>query len=264
MKGLLEVNEDITLIKLLKAMIDNGVDLVSVMQNNKSLGIVSFENILLYMLESGERLNDILNRHARDFTTPPRYILNHEVDHDELRRVILSMESYEPLFVVENDHLVAVITLGDMLSSLSFVKPLLCEAVTRSRKLGTLVAPNTTIKGCVKRMIRDNSKQAVVHRKGRVLGLINQFDIMNCLISSNTLDHIRLGIDDYFFHATCSTIMRRNFEYLLAGNYERAYQMLLNKEHLVVLDSHSSKRLVKFISVNSAFILLKEALKRHF
>jgi len=263
MSELPKVNEETILLKLLRVMINNKTNLVLVTREDKGLGMLSLEDVFLYMIESGRRLIDILNMCAGDLMSFPKYVLNFEADHDELRRVILKMEAYEPILVVKNGSFVAAVTLKDMLLSLSFIKPLLHRAIVRSRRLGTLVAPNTSLKGCISKMIEDKSKHAVVHRKGRVLGLISYLNIVNCLVSSDTLEHIRLGVDGYFFYTTCSTVMERNFKYLIVGDYSNAYQILADNEYLIVLDDDRSRRLVKFISSNSAFILLREALKRH-
>ena len=259
-----EVERDTTLIELLEVMTRKETDLALVTQRGDHLGVVSLENILLHMLEFRRRLSDILNEGVGSFTTPPKYVLSHEADHDELRQIILEMEAYEPIFIIKDERPIAVMTLSNMLSSLSFIKPLFCEIIAYSRSLGTLVAPNTSIKGCIKRMVEDNSKHAIVHRKGKVLGLINYLDIVNCLTSKDTLGYIKAGVDDYFFYTTCSTVMKRNFEYLVIGDYDKAYQMLVSNEYLIVLDSHRGKRLIKFMSVGNAFVLLQETLKRHF
>ena len=257
---LLELDASETLASLLARVAETKSYVALVTSSGGCVGTVSLRGALSFLLKYSSSLSEALAERVESLAEEPRYVLSADAGLDDLRRLILRMRGYEPVVVLRGDRPVATITLGDMLTSLSFVRSSISAAVSRARSLGPLVAPNTTLKGCLARMLEEGARHAAVHRKGKVLGVVGFLDIVGCLMSRSTLRHVELGVDGYFFYVTCSTIMRRRFNFVVRGEYESAYDLLRRDEYLVVVDD--GRRLVKFLSDAEAFALLQRVLRR--
>ena len=261
------VDIDSSLYQVIKIMTLKRSLAIGVKKNDRNLmKVLTIRDVLKYLIRPRESLNKLLSKDVSFFIKRPRYYTTHSAELITLINLIRDMKYYRLIFVIHEKRKfpIGFLRINELIKLFNYLRSSWYNILSEERYVikEPIISSNTTMKGCIRRLLESNSTIAIVHRKGKVLGVVDVFNILNCLISEDTSKYIARGNDDYFYYTTCSTVMSKDFDFLSeSDDIEDMYDFLENYGYLLVLKNSKSKVLSKFISNGSAFSILKRLLK---
>ncbi len=252
---------DTPLLNAINLMIEKQTFVIGVKRGKRiTKKVLTIRDILKELSRRRTSLWTILNESISKLAKNPRYVIRKLTTH-EIGNLIKSMRSYRPIFILREGYPYGFLLVDNLLKLFSNYKSLWYNIISEySLPNEPLLSPNTTLKSCIRKLLECNSFVAVVYRKGKVLGMIEAYRVLESLVSKNCMKHLARGEDDYFYHTTCSTIMNRDYDFVYEDeDIEDMYDFLEEYGYLLVLTK--TKRLSKFLSNGTAFNTLKKILR---
>ena len=180
-----EIRGIVTLGSLLAAIVKGGEPLKETLRLPITTAKIKAHKVKVYTTDTLLGLLGYIKR--RWLGAIPLYSTNNE---------IVGILTYRKLY----EYLRRTIDLTPVIASLS------------SRKYPELmVAPNTMVKTVIKKFIKYGQGPVIIHRRGKVLGVVTPLNLLRALTDTDTMEKIEEGVDEYFLNAPITTFASKNY-----------------------------------------------------
>jgi len=159
-----------------------------------------------------------------------------------------------PLYATANE-IMGVVTyrkIYEYLRKLTDLTPII-TSLSSKKYPELMVSPNTMAKTVIRKLARYGSYPVIVHRKGKVLGVVRPLDLLRQFLEEDVLNMIDKGIDEYFLNAPITVFASRDYpsSTLEGFRVDEVHRALLSHGYILTL---SSNRLAGLITIRNVIV----------
>jgi len=260
-----KVHESERLEETLKLMMEKAARTALVYDRNGVFrGPVYLHEILELMYLSSRPIIEMLSLEMGSFVNQKYRLINADLQRNLLLKEAVGIKAWENVLLASNGEVKGALGLRGLAALLNRVKPSWgYELYSLMGQLDIFLAPNTTIKGVMRELSSNAAGVMVVHRRGKALGIIDEFTVLKTLLEEETMRRIRQMDEDYFYYTTVATVMDREFPWVLESwGVEKMTRMISQHGYLLALKNAETRCIAAFISDRTAVSIISQVIAK--
>lgn len=262
---IIKVPENERLEETLKLMMEKAARTALVYDGNGLFqGPVYLHEVLELMYLSSRPIIEMLSLKTGTFVNHTYRLVDANSRRSLLLKEAAGLKAWENMFLASDGEVEGALGLRGLATLLNRLKPSWgYDLYSLMGQLDVFLAPNTTIKGVMRELANSGAGVMVVHRRGKALGIIDEFTVLETLLEEETIKRIRQMDEDYFYYTTVATVMNREFPWILESwGVEKMTRMISQHGYLLALKNAETRCIAVFVSDRTVINMINQAIAK--